>query len=307
MATMLTTGFTSTTDVFDRNVIDVVRTGFTSRELYYLQYFMTGTIDREQYKSAGFSGFAAMPEVGEGAPAAMDTAIQRGTATKDVIDYALGFKVSRKFQRNDAGGSNPNWGLISGWANSLGLSAAETLRVTGANILNRAFNSSFTIGYDSKELCATDHSTAGSTEQNELTTAADLTNSSLDEALYTMRATVDYRGLHAGIVPDLLVVSEQEEKNAWQILNSIGQQGTANNDANWFRGRLRLAVDPTLTDKDAWFLIDSARNPLMSLIRESFAVENYVEQGTRSRVYLAWMAAVFLAKDWYGIFGSPGA
>ena len=300
MATV-TGAFTSTTDKFDRNVIELIGGGFTSSVLYHLDYFMTGTIDVEQWKSAGFSGLGAMPELGEGAPITMDQALQRGTATKDVVDYALGFKVSHRFQRAD------QWALVQGWASALGLSAAETLRTTGTNVLNRAFNSTYTIGFDSKELCATDHTTAGGTEQNELTTAADLSNSSLNEALYTMKETVDFRGLHAAMVPSLLVVSDQEEKNAWQILNSMGQQGTANNDANFYRGRLQLAVDPTLTDKDAWFLIDQARNPLQFLDRESFNVSNYLEESTRSRVYTAWMSNLFVAKDWYGLFGSAGA
>ena len=60
---------------------------------------------------------------------------------------------------------------------------AHTKQVKAAAVLNNAFDSTVT-GGDGKELCATDHPlTNGSTFANEPSTAADLNETSLEDAL----------------------------------------------------------------------------------------------------------------------------
>ena len=71
---------------------------------------------------------------------------------------------------------------------------ANTKQVKAANVLNNAFNSSFA-GGDGKELCATDHPTIAGTFKNELSTSADLNETSLEQSLIDIAALTDERGL----------------------------------------------------------------------------------------------------------------
>ena len=73
---------------------------------------------------------------------------------------------------------------------------AHTKQVKSAAILNNAFNSSFT-GGDGKELCATDHPlSSGGTLSNELSTAADLNETSLENSLIDIANFKDDRDMN---------------------------------------------------------------------------------------------------------------
>ena len=74
----------------------------------------------------------------------------------------------------------------------------HTKQVKAAATLNNAFNSSFT-GGDGKELCATDHPLGGGgTFRNEPSTAADLNETSLENALIDISNFVDERNMIVG-------------------------------------------------------------------------------------------------------------
>jgi hypothetical protein len=68
------------------------------------------------------------------------------------------------------------------YTKALARSMANTKQVKASNILNRGFNSSY-LGGDGIELLATDHPTLSGDQKNELTTAADLNETSLEQAL----------------------------------------------------------------------------------------------------------------------------
>ena len=70
---------------------------------------------------------------------------------------------------------------------------STTKQVKAANVLNNAFSSSY-VGGDGKELCATDHPTVGAGDlRNELATAADLNETSLEQALIDIADFKDER------------------------------------------------------------------------------------------------------------------
>ena len=77
------------------------------------------------------------------------------------------------------------------YTKALARSMAHTKQIKAAATLNNAFNSSFT-GGDGKELCATDHPLGGGgTFRNEPSTAADLNETSLENALIDISNFVD--------------------------------------------------------------------------------------------------------------------
>jgi hypothetical protein len=85
--------------------------------------------------------------------------------------------------------------LASRYTKALARSMSQTKQVKAAAVLNNAFDSTYT-GGDGLELCSTAHTLAnGSTFRNELSTAADLNETSLEQALIDIAGFVDERGL----------------------------------------------------------------------------------------------------------------
>lgn len=284
---------------FDGDVDRQIRNRFENTELPYLPYFNLEADNKDAVKLDADSTFGAMPIKAEGTQIATDDPVQRFTYNLKHVTYALAFKASHEMVQDDLRRK------VNGWANSLGASGAETLNVTHANILNRGFSSAYLYG-DGIELFSQLHPLISGTEQNELTTPADLSTASLNEAMYTLRKTVDHRGKLQNIKAVRLIVPAELEKLAFEIITSLQASGTTDNDANFFKNRFVVVVDPFLTDVDAWF-IEAVLHGLVSFTRESFNGDAYVEQSSRSLVHWRLMRFSAGVEDWRGIFGSEGA
>ena len=199
-------------------------------------------------------------------------------------------------------------------ANSLAFSIRQTKEIVGANILNRAFTAAYTMGSnsDGKELCATDHpNKAGGTWRNELSTAADLSESALEQACIDIAGFTTDKGLTIAIRPKALIIPQALEFDAYRILESIGQSGTANNDINALRSSGKfpqgIMVNHYLTDTDAWFIKTDCPDGLKYMERraDSFGTENDFD--TENAKFKATFRGSFGWSDPRGIFGSPGA
>ena len=155
-------------------------------------------------------------------------------------------------------------------AESLAFSMAQTRENVGANVYNRAFNSSYT-GGDGKELCATDHSSLAGDMSNELATAADLSESSLEDLTINIMDALNSKGLKISLMPKSLIVPTALVYEAKRILASVQRVGTADNDTNALR---ELEVIPEvhvnhyLTDSDAWFIRTNAPTAMCWFDRE---------------------------------------
>ena len=125
----------------------------------------------------------------EGSAVTFDNAQETYTSRYQHETVALAFSITE-----EAIEDNLYDRLSSRYTKALARSMANTKQVKAANVLNRAFNSSFT-GGDGKELCATDHPTIFGTVKNELSTSADLSETSLEQALIDINAFTDERGL----------------------------------------------------------------------------------------------------------------
>lgn len=286
---------------YDADVQEKILNVFLDQEMVFLKIFRYKASKRRFEKVAAYSTLAAMPEKAEGAKWPTDDPIQRFTYEVENKTYALAFPVTEEMVEDD------EQDLVDAMAMSIAMSAWETLHVNAANILNRAFNSSYVYG-DGKELCATDHPTAGGTASNELTTPADLANSSLDEARYTMQNTVDHRGKMLRLVAKRLIVPSQIMALAEQITDSQYEYNAASGalNKNFFRGRLLPVELPYLTDTDAWF-IQADEHHMRFNDRVSYSTGKYVNVDTGSLVHYGRMRNSFGVGDWRGIFGTAGA
>ena len=167
------------------------------------------------------------------------------------VEFARGFKVERRLVDDD------QYNVINSFPRKLAIGAMRKREVDAASVFNNAFSASY-LGGDSVALCGSHpySPSNASTQSNAGSTAL-----SYDAVIATrklMRAFEDDRGELVPINPDTLLVPPELENTAWEILESMGKPGTANNDGNYVRSTgINLVVWDYLTDANNWFLVDS--------------------------------------------------
>lgn len=192
-------------------------------------------------------------------------------------------------------------------ANSL----KDTKETIAANIFNRAFNSTYK-GGDGKELLATDHPMVnGSTFSNELTTPADLSETSLESIITQIHQATDDRGLKISIKPTSLHIAPANLFNARRILGSTLQSGTGNNDINVLNADNFLPeghhVNQYFTDEDAWFIRTNVPHGLKYFNRRAYRTAVEGDFNTGDMKYKADERYSFGWSNPRSLYGSAGS
>lgn len=302
-----------TTNNFAKDLIPGVKTWFGQKykeyPIEYLDIFEKMNSTRAFEEEVGVTGFGLAAIKNEGTGIAYDEQEQGFVSRYTHVTYGLGFIITREMYEDGIAVT-----VALRRANSLAFSIRQTKEIVGANILNRAFTAAYTMGSnsDGKELCATDHpNKAGGTWRNELSTPADLSEAALEQACIDIAGFTTDRGLTIAIRPKALIIPQALEFDAYRILESIGQSGTANNDINALRSSGKfpqgIVVNHYLTDTDAWFIKTDCPDGLKYMERraDSFGTENDFD--TENAKFKATFRGSFGWSDPRGIFGSPGA
>ena len=302
-----------TTSNFAKDLVPGVKTWFGQKykeyPIEYLDIFEKMNSGRAFEEEAGVTGFGLAAVKTEGAGIAYDEQSQGFVSRYTHITYGLGFIITREMYEDGIAVT-----VALRRANALAFSIRQTKEIIGANILNRAFNSSYTMGTnsDGKELCATDHPNMnGGTWRNELSTAADLSEAALEQACIDIAGFTTDRGLKIAIMPQALIIPSTLEFDAFRILESIGRTGTSNNDINAIKASNKfpggVKVNHYLTDTDAWFIKTNCPDGLKYMERrpDAFGTENDFD--TENAKFKATFRGSFGWSDPRGIFGSPGA
>ena len=272
----------------------------------HAEIFDTESSDRAFEEEVMLSGFGNAESKAEGAGVNYDTAQESWTARYNHDTIALAFAITE-----EAVEDNLYDRLSARYTKALARSMAHAKQIKGANVLNNGFDSSYT-GGDGSQLLTTDHSTiAGGDLRNELSTAADLNETSLEQSLIDIAAFVDERGLKVAVQGRKMIIPKELQFTAERLLVSPLRVGTADNDINALKSMGMLpegyVVNHYLTDTDAWFIITDAPNGLKHFVRAPVrtAMEGDFDTGNmrfkaRERYSFGW-------SDPRGIFGSPGA
>ena len=272
----------------------------------YEEIFETETSERAFEEEVMLSGFGEAPVKFEGSGVTYDTAQESFTARYSHETIALAFSLTEEAIEDNLYDT-----LSSRYTRALARSMMTTKNIKGANILNNAFSYSF-VGGDGKELCATDHPTVGNeTQRNELSTASDLNETSLEQSLIDIAAFEDERGLKINAQARKLIIPTALQFVADRLLETPGRVGTADNDINALRNMGMVpegyTVNHYLTDTDAFFLTTDVPNGLKHFVRSPVATSMEGDFETGNVRYKARERYSFGFSDWRGIFGSPGA
>jgi hypothetical protein len=251
------------------------------------------------------SGFGEAPVKTEGAGMAYDTAQEVFTARYTHETIALAFSLTE-----EAVEDNLYDRLARRYTMALARSMATTKQIKAASVLNGAFTTS--IGGDGVPLCSTDHPIIGGPNQkNELATAADLSETSLEQAIIDIQSLVDERNLKIAIQGLKLIIPKELQFTADRIMKSTLRVGTADNDINALKNMGMIpqgyTVNHYLTDPDAFFIKTDAPNGMKMFERVSMKTAFEGDFETGNMRYKARERYSFGFSDWRGIFGSPGA
>ena len=271
----------------------------------HAQIFDVENSDRAFEEEVMLSGFANASVKPEGSSVNYDTAQESFTARYTHETLALAFSITE-----EAIEDNLYDRLASRYTKALARSMANAKQVKAANVLNNAFSSSFT-GGDGVELCSAVHPIVAGTFKNELSTAADLNETSLEQSLIDIAGMTDERGLKIASRGMKLIIPSELQFTAERLMKSQGRVGTADNDINAVANMGMIpqgyVVNHYLTDTDAFFIKTDVPNGLKMFVRAPVktAMEGDFESGNVR--YKARERYSFGFSDPRGIFGSPGA
>jgi hypothetical protein len=272
----------------------------------HTEIFDTESSDRAFEEEVMLSGFGQAPVKGEGAAITYDTAGEAFTARYTHETIALAFAITE-----EAVEDNLYDKLSSRYTRALARSMSNTKQVKGAATLNNAFSSSY-LGGDGVCLVSNAHTTTGGGNwSNTLATAADLNETSLEQALIDIAAFIDERGLKIALRGMKLILPPALQFTAERILKSEQRVSTSDNDINALKSGGYMpqgfAINHFLTDPDAWFVKTDAPNGLKHFVRSPLktAMEGDFETGNvrykaRERYSFGW-------SDPRALYGSPGA
>jgi phage major head subunit gpT-like protein len=258
----------------------------------------SSTIDVERDSSV--TGFGLLTQTAEGAPITYEDPIQMYDVSYVHLKYTKGFKVSEELVEDD------RYNVIKKKPQALARSCRRTAEYLAATVFNNGFSSG--TGGDGKYLFSVGHPRAdgGTAQSNASATGVTLTEANLNTGLLAMRAQVDDKGMKIGVKADTLVVPPALEKVATILTSSNLRSGTADNDANYYKGIVKVVGWDWLSSSTAWFLIDSSVAQLNWFwrVRPEFKQDNSFDTGmalfkVRMRLSKGW-------SDWRGVWGSAG-
>jgi Mu-like prophage major head subunit gpT len=278
---------------------------YKNYENQHTQIYTIESSDRAFEEEVMESGFGEAPVKTEGAGVSYDQAQEVYTARYTHETIALAFSLTE-----EAVEDNLYDRLSARYTKALARSMAQTKQIKAAAVLNGAFTTS--IGGDGVVLCATNHPTlSGPNLSNTLATPADLSETSLEQALIDIQAFTDERGLKIAVQGLKLIIPKELQFTADRILKSTLRVGTADNDINAIRNMGMVSqgytINNFLTDPDAFFIKTDAPNGMKMFERVSLKTGFEGDFDTGNVRYKARERYSFGFSDPRGLFGSPGA
>ena len=275
-------------------------------ENQHSEIYTTESSDRAFEEEVMLSGFGAAPVKQEGSGVSFDDANESFTARYNHETIALAFAITE-----EAVEDNLYDRISARYTRALARSMAHTKQVKAAAVLNNAFDSSVT-GGDGKELCATDHPLiTGGTFANEPSTAADLNETSLEDALISIAGFVDERGLKVALRGTKMIIPRQLQFTAERLMSSVLRPATSDNDVNAIRSMGMLpqgyTVNDFLTDSDAFFIMTDTPRGFLHFERTPLSTNMEADFDTGNMRYKARERYSFGFSDPRCVFGSPGA
>jgi hypothetical protein len=261
-------------------------------------------IPRNYHEEPVLYGFGAAPELPDGMPVTYQSGGVLFLQRYVYKVYGLAFALTKVLVED---GDHIRIGQT--YAKHLAQSLIETKETLSANVLNRAFTSGYT-GGDGKTLVATDHPIVNGTFSNQLTTAAALSQTSLEQILIQIRNAVDNNGKRIRLNPTQIVTGPSNVFQAEVLLKSALRAGTADNDINPVKSMGLLAKGQAnlsrITSTTAWWVQTDAPEGLKLMMRRGLEKSMEGDFETDSMRYKATERYDLGWTDPRAVYGTPG-
>ncbi len=274
-------------------------------ETEYTKLFDKFTSQKAYEEDVGISSFGLAVVKPEGTPVSYDSERQAFITRYQHVVFALGFIITREMMEDD------QYDVVGQRkAQGLAFSMRQTKEVTGANVYNRAFSSSY-VGGDGVSLINASHvNIKGGTWSNQIATAADLSEAALEQACIDIAGFTNDAGLLIAVRPESLIIPRQLMFEAKRILMSDGRVATDNNDLNAIKtmGMIpEIITNHYLTDPDAWFIRTNVPHGMKYFERRADQFDMDNDWDTENAKFKATSRYSFGWTDPRGLYGSAGA
>jgi len=281
--------------------LEYARYGEEHKEIYE-----TESSERSFEEETKLSGFSAAPVKNEGQAIAYDNAQEAWTARYNHETIAMGFSITEEAVEDNLYDS-----LSARYTKALARGMAYTKQVKAASILNNGFTANYTYG-DGVSLFSTAHPLVnGGTNSNRPSTAADLNETALENAVIQIAGWTDERGLLIAAKPKKLIIPPALMFVATRLLETSLRVGTTDNDINAIKNNGSIpegyTVNHYLTDVNGWFLTTDVPNGLKHFVRTPMEQKMDGDFETGNVRYKARERYSFGVSDPLGIYGSPGS
>lgn len=269
------------------------------------QLFEIKSSDRDIEQASELHDLELMPQVGEGEDYSMKRAKQGGSKTFTHVKYGMGVSISEEAIEDG------KFDLLSKMVKQLARSAMETQEVNSMNVFNNGFSSVTTA--DGVALFSASHTLpSGGTNRNILSTAADLSPTSLEQALIDFETQfISDGGIIQLVKPKILLCAPANKRYAMELIGSeLKADSTENNMNSLKQDSLRVVSSPHLTDTDAWFLLaDPSDSGRVIYNRKSISTKTDAGAGflNDSIIYKSSYRESLGAINHAGSFGTAGA
>ena len=261
-------------------------------------------IPRNYHEEPVLFGFGAAPELPDGMPVTYQSGGVLFLQRYLYRVYGLAFALTKVLVED---GDHIRIGQT--YAKHLAPSLIETKETLAANILNRAFTSGY-VGGDGKTLVATDHPIVNGVFSNQLSTAAALSQTSLEQLLIQIRNAVDNNGKRIRLNPKKIVAGPSNVFQAEVLLKSALRTGTADNDINPVKSMGLLSEGQAnlsrITSTTAWWIQTDAPEGLKLMMRRGLEKSMEGDFETDSMRYKATERYDLGWTDPRAVFGTPG-
>jgi hypothetical protein len=271
------------------------------------EIYATESSDRAFEEEVMLSGFANADVKAEGQGVSFDEAQETFTARYTHETVALAFAITEEAMED-----NLYDRISSRYTKALARSMANAKQVKGAAPLNNGLPAiaTFKTG-DGVSLINASHPTIAGTFSNTLSTAADLNETSLEQAMIDIAAFTDERGLRIAAQGKKMIIPSALQFTAERVLKSPGRVGTADNDINALKNLGMVPqgyrVNHFVTDTDAWYIITDIPNGMKYFDRAPLKTAMEGDFDTGNVRYKARERYSFGCSDPRGIYASPGA
>lgn len=225
------------------------------------------------------------------------------------VTYGLGSTITYEMMRYD------QYNLFNRIPEQLAKSVRRTEETVVHNLINNGFSTATNpnLTADGVSLFNTAHilvAQTGTTLNNTPTTAADFSQSALEQAYIDIGRFVDDQNLPIVVEAQKLLVPVESQHLARKVLQTEYEVNSGNNTINpvsTSRMPLELIVSPYVTDTDSWFIKTDVDDGVIFQEVDPVMLDRDNEFDTKNLKFSAVRLFGVGSANYLGYYGSPGA